>query len=86
MVQLEIGLDRLEALFNKGELCAADVRCLNCTSKTCVWNLCLAVCARRMHCSLAGFACYPCCEQPGEELRKDTLIPIRLRHEHLKYL
>ncbi len=49
MVQLEINLDKLEALFQKGELCAADVRCLNCVSKACIRNMCLNLSARGVY-------------------------------------
>ncbi len=47
VVQLEVGIEKLESLFAKGELCAADIRCLNCDSKKSIWNLCLKSCARR---------------------------------------
>ena len=53
-VQIEIGVAMLEALFNKGELCAFDIRCLNCESKQCIWNLCLTSCAKRMRCNLSS--------------------------------
>ncbi|NRB38611.1 MAG: hypothetical protein HRU20_09110 [Pseudomonadales bacterium] len=46
-LQLEIDVDKLESLLDKGELCAADLRCLNSGSKTRLWNLCLSTCARR---------------------------------------
>jgi len=50
LVQLEVELEKLEALFNKGVLCAADVRPLNGASKSSLWRLCLTSCARKMHC------------------------------------
>jgi len=63
VVQIEIGIDKLESLFNKGQLCATDFRCLNCESKKCIWDLCLASCAKRMQCELTSFECYTSCEQ-----------------------
>lgn len=44
VVQLEIGIDKLELLFSKGELCATEVRCLNGKSKKTLWQLCLSSC------------------------------------------
>ena len=44
-VQIQISLSKLESLFKKGELCAAEIRCLNCESKICIKDLCLATCA-----------------------------------------
>lgn len=46
VVQIEIEVEKLELLFNKGELCAYDFRCLNCKSKKYIWSLCLTSCAR----------------------------------------
>jgi hypothetical protein len=75
VVQLEIGLDKLEALFNKGELCAADVRCLNGTSKRCIRNLCLTMCARRMQCNIVDADIYECCKQYTVKLHADSSLP-----------
>jgi hypothetical protein len=86
VVQLEIGLDRLESLFNQGELCAADVRCLNCASRVCIWNLCLTVCARRMQCNIADMDLYNCRKQQAEKLHTDSSIQICLEHEHLEHI
>ncbi|PIE82752.1 MAG: hypothetical protein CSA09_05540 [Candidatus Contendobacter odensis] len=47
-VQLEIKIEKLKTLFSKGELCAAEFRCLNCESKKCVWDLCLSTCAKKI--------------------------------------
>ncbi len=44
VVQLEIGIDKLESLFSRGELCATDIRCLNGESKKYLWKLCLSSC------------------------------------------
>jgi hypothetical protein len=43
-VQLEIDLDKLEALFVSGQLCASELRCLNGLTKAKIWNLCLKSC------------------------------------------
>lgn len=52
MVQLEIEAGKLEALISSGDLCVADLRCLNSESKTCVWRLCLASCTKKKQCQL----------------------------------
>jgi hypothetical protein len=86
VVQLEIGLDKLEALFNTGALCAADLRCLNCASKECIWNLCLSVCARRMQCKIASSKLHECCKQHADILHKDSLVTIGLKREYLVHI
>jgi hypothetical protein len=86
VVQLEIGLGKLEELFNKGELCAADVRCTNCTSKMCIWNLCLSVCARRMQNSTINSDLYECCKQHLEKTHKGSPVDIYLKHENLEHI
>lgn len=83
VVQIEIGIEKLESLFNDGELCAADFRCLNCVSKKCVWNLCLTSCAKRMRCNLMPFDNHDYCEQSVEKLLKDSSIYISVKQEHL---
>ena len=56
-VQLEISIEKLESLFDRGELCAAEVRCLNCESKKLIWDLCLRSCVKRKLCNLVkGYA------------------------------
>ncbi len=45
-VQIEIPLHKLESLFRKGELCAAEMHCLNAASKRAIWRLCLACCTQ----------------------------------------
>jgi hypothetical protein len=82
VVQLEIGMDKLEALFNKGELCAADVRCLNGASKSRVWNLCLSACSRRMTCNMINSEIFKCGKQHTEKLQKDSSVNLCLEHEH----
>jgi hypothetical protein len=86
VIQLEIGLDKLETLIEKGELCAADVRCLNSASKECIWNLCLCVCARRLQCNIASSTLHECCKQHADNLNKDSLLAIGLKREYLVHL
>lgn len=75
LVQLEISVQKLEALFDKGELCAADIHCLNCQSKTCIWNLCLNSCAKRMHCDKALYKeCIPCGQSLQNSKNSQALI------------
>ena len=40
-LKLEISADTLLRLMVSGQLCATDIRCLDCTSKTCMWKLLL---------------------------------------------
>jgi hypothetical protein len=55
VVQIEVNVEKLAYLFSSGVLCAADLRCLNRTSKNCVWVLCLKSCfnscVKRAECS-----------------------------------
>ena len=51
-VQIEVDVEKLAYLFSTGVLCAADLRCLNRTSKNRVWALCLNSCIVRDECSL----------------------------------
>jgi hypothetical protein len=55
-VQIEVDVEKLAYLFSIGVLCAADLRCLNRTSKNRVWALCLKICLNgciaRDECSL----------------------------------
>lgn len=53
-VQLEITVDKLEALFSRGEICAAEIHCLNDESKKCIRNLCLKTCIRKSDCRVAA--------------------------------
>lgn len=40
-VNLAISRKKLDELFNRGELCADEVRCLDATSKATLWSVCL---------------------------------------------
>ncbi len=54
-IRLEISGGKLGQLLSCGALCVADFRCLDPVSKTCVWRLCLGVCAQRglnNHCAI----------------------------------
>lgn len=55
VVQLEISVEKLEMLFNKGLLCAVDLAPLNSESKTCIWNLCLSSCVKKLQCRVVMF-------------------------------
>jgi len=45
-VRVEISADKLRELVNMGALCAADMHCLDCESKQCVWRICLRSCIK----------------------------------------
>ncbi|NOX76498.1 MAG: hypothetical protein GXP17_07795 [Gammaproteobacteria bacterium] len=47
-VRVEISADKLRELVNAGALCAADVHCLDCESKQCVWQVCLRACMAQL--------------------------------------
>lgn len=49
-IKLEIDTETLRRLLDSGQLCAADIRCLDCASKHCVWKLCLQSLGREMTC------------------------------------
>lgn len=44
LIRLEINVEKLRQLLNAGVLCAANFRCLDCKSKQCIWQICLADC------------------------------------------
>ena len=86
VVQIEIGIEKLESLFNKGEVCATDFRCMNCESKKCIWNLCLTSCARRMQCDLVSFERHAFCKQTADNLLKESSIIVYVKQENLEKL
>ena len=47
-LRIEIDAVAIERMIESGILSASDMRCLNCESKKCVWNMCLKICSRRM--------------------------------------
>jgi hypothetical protein len=44
MVRVEMTAETLGRLLAAGQVCAADLRCLDCESKKCIWRLCLMNC------------------------------------------
>lgn len=52
MKNVNIGLSehKIAQLINEGHLCAADIQCLDKTSKQIIWQLCLWCCQNRIHC------------------------------------
>lgn len=45
-VRIEIAEDTIARLLAQGQVCAADLRCLDCKSKECLWRLCLESCIK----------------------------------------
>lgn len=86
VVQLEIGIDKIESLFNKGELCAAEISCLNCESKKCIWNLCLSLCAKRMACKKVDLKYNAYCEKSAESIQRDHTVLVHVKQEIKKKL
>lgn len=52
LVNVTIEVEKLQALFNKGELCVADIKPLDSQSKAYLWDLCLSSCAKRLRCNV----------------------------------
>ena len=77
VVQLEISIATLERLFKKGELCAAEIRCLNDESKGSIRKICLASCVYNIECSYAEYGCQASCDQSTGRrlLSSDVNIP-----------
>ena len=48
-LRLELSAATVLRLLTRGELCAADLRCLDCASKDCVWRLLLLSAERTLH-------------------------------------
>jgi hypothetical protein len=48
VVRVEIGADKLQELLRARRICAADLRCLDCDSKDCLWRLCLDAIAEEL--------------------------------------
>jgi hypothetical protein len=44
-LRVEIAEETLARLLANGQVCAADLRCLDCRSKKCLWLLCLKSCS-----------------------------------------
>ena len=47
-VRVEIAEETLARLLTAGQVCAAELRCLDCQSKQCLWRICLESCARSL--------------------------------------
>ncbi len=45
-VRVEVAEETLCRLLRAGQLCAAELRCLDCESKQCLWRLCLESCLK----------------------------------------
>jgi hypothetical protein len=46
-LRVEISENTLKRLLLNNQVCAADLRCLDCISKKCLWRLCLESCAAK---------------------------------------
>ena len=55
-VRVEIAEKTLVRLLRAGQVCAADLRCLDCKSKQCLWRLCLRSCAEKLKTGMDGIA------------------------------
>jgi len=67
VVRIEIEFKKLESLFNKGALCAVDIRPLNSKSKSSIWNLCLLSCKKRLQCKVIYLDSSSLCQQNVSE-------------------
>ena len=86
LIQIEISLEKVEALFSIGELCAADIHCLNCRSKKCIWNICLRSCARKMNCSRIKDSGNESCLPALHSLDNNSNLKIKIKRKHLPQL
>lgn len=78
LLQIEIGIDKLEFLLSKGDLCAAEIRCLNAYSKKSLWSLCLASCSKRMQCNIFSFEAKTRSEQTTRKFcEKTSVCPVQ---------
>lgn len=72
-LRLELSAETLLRLLERGELCAAELHCLDCDSKHCLWRLLLMSCSKTMN---TARGCDGCCEKCGntkpETLNKGT--------------
>lgn len=50
-VNISMDASLLAKLIHKGELCAADFKCLDKHTKKAVWQMCLIHCQQRIHCN-----------------------------------
>lgn len=53
-LRVEIDAATLLRLLQRQLLCAAELRCLDCESKHCLWRLCLTACLECDGCERAG--------------------------------
>lgn len=53
-IRIEIAETTLNRLLRAGQVCAADLRCLDCKSKQCLWRLCLRSCAENLKTGMDG--------------------------------
>ena len=83
LVQIEVSLDKLEELFSKGELCAADLHCLNSKSKECIWNICITSCANKMGCKLNNNSISKSCLSSINNYNNNLNIEIEIKRKNL---
>jgi len=55
LLQVEISREKLAFLFERGLICAAEIRCLTAYSKQQVSDLCLSSCAKKIGCNISIF-------------------------------
>jgi len=59
-LRLELPAATLLGLLETGQLCAADLRCLDCESKRCLWRLLLMSCIKATQ---PAASCNDCCAE-----------------------
>ncbi|MCT7941790.1 MULTISPECIES: hypothetical protein [Shewanella] len=72
MNTVNIGLSetKIAQLINEGHLCAADIQCLDKSSKKIIWQLCLWCCQKRIYCKQVA------CHQDEHQQSQATLSPV----------
>lgn len=85
-VEVDVGVEQLESLFNTGDVSATDVRCFYCRSPSCTWNLCLKVCAKRKIVQHGKQYQCGCCQYSIDKLDKEEMVPICVKSKWLEYV
>ncbi len=77
-MRLELSSQTLRRLLTSGQLCAADFRCLDCTTKHCVWRLMASRCTHSL-------GCEGCCAQCDLVVQKTTVHQLKPRTVYGKF-
>ncbi|QSX33296.1 hypothetical protein JYB87_16460 [Shewanella avicenniae] len=74
-IKLSISETKLAQLMLAGELCAADIQCLDRESKEAVWRLCLWCCSKRSGCQDCQQPCQQSCSPQQTQQQDQKTAP-----------